>query len=305
MQTDLLLQELGLRRALITGCVRDSGRHLPALFRNIELLRTLFEQSDVLLLENDSRDDTVAAIRAYAAEAKAVHALGFPGLAEQIPIKTVRLAHLRNTALAWQQQRGGWSDLDVLVVLDCDSVNADPWDLQAYSDVLGWWWQQPDGGGLFANQEGPYYDLWALRHPQQSPDDVWAAIAQLHGQRPDLTDPQLLEAVYAPRQFTLDPAAAPLAVQSAFGGLGFYRASWLQRVQPRYCGEQPLAWDGPEGRRWWRWQCCEHVSFNQALSHSGAKLWIHPRLINWNTRRLQQQGGLRPNPSGWRHLPVC
>ena len=168
---------------MITGCVRDSGRHLPALFRNIELLRTLFEQSDVLLLENDSRDDTVASIRAYAAEAQAVHALGFPGLAEQIPIKTVRLAHLRNTALAWQQQRGGWAALDVLVVLDCDSVNGSLGSeglFRGFALVVAgavWGWPVCEPGWSLLRPLG-------YAPPSQCPDDVWAAIAQLHGQSP-------------------------------------------------------------------------------------------------------------------------
>ena len=293
-----------MKRALITGCVRDCAPHLPALFRNIEALRCLFDFSEVLLLENDSRDDSVDCIRDYANASQGIYALGFPGLAEQIPIKTVRLAHLRNTALAWQQSRRSWSELDLLVVLDMDCVNAAPWDLGVMTKSLRWWWQQANSAGLFANQSGPYYDLWALRHPQYCPDDVWAALARLHGQSPGLSDLQLLDAVYTPRQFELNPQSPPLEVDSAFGGLGFYRTSWLERAEPFYCGERPLAWDGPNGRRWWRWQCCEHVSFNQALRRMGGRLWIAPSLINWNTRLLVDQGGLRPNPSSWRHLPV-
>lgn len=293
-----------MNRVLITSCVRDCGRHLPAVFRNIERLRGLFDQSAVLLLENDSNDDTVAQIRRYAAAAPGVSALGFAGLAEQIPIKTVRLAHLRNTALAWQQDQGGWMSLDLLVVLDGDSVNADPWDLDAMEVALCWWWAQPDAAAVFANQLGPYYDLWALRHPEQCADDVWAAIARLHGAQPHLSDAELLQLVYEPRVFELSPNALPMEVESAFGGLAFYKAAWLQRADPIYCGEQPLRWDGPRGQRWWRWQCCEHVRFNRMLHRQGGRLWIHPNLINWNTRVLQEQGGLRPNPSGWRHLPV-
>ena len=293
-----------MKRALIAGCVRDCAPHLPALFRNIEALRGLFDFSEVLLLENDSLDDSVSCIRSYANTFEGVFALGFPNLAEQIPVKTIRLAHLRNTVLAWQQSRGSWSDLDLLVVLDMDNVNTAPWNLSAIAMSLRWWWQQADGAGLFANQDGPYYDLWALRHPQYCPDDVWAAIARLHGQHPELSDRQLLDAVYTKRTFELDPRSSPLEVDSAFGGLGFYRARWLERAEPFYSGEQPLAWDGPHGRRWWRWQRCEHVCFNLALRRVGGRLWVAPSLINWNTRLLVDRGGLQPNPSAWRHLPV-
>ena len=117
-------------RALITGCVQNCGPHLPAVLANVELLRGLCSESRVLLLENNSTDQTVAEIRAYASQHNGIHALGFPDLNAQIPIKTVRLAHLRNTSMEWLALHGGWSSIDLLVVLDFDEVNGAPWDLE-------------------------------------------------------------------------------------------------------------------------------------------------------------------------------
>lgn len=289
------------QRALITGCSQNCGPHITAVLSNVDRLRQCFDSSDVLLLENDSTDTTAELIRDYGRSHSEVHALSFPGLNNRIPIKTVRLAHLRNTALEWLRNNGGWERFDLLVVLDLDEVNAAPWDLQALSGALQWWQAQPEAAGLFANQLGPYYDLWALRHASLCPDDVWAAMLRHHGQQPELTDAQLLEAVYLPRQFSLPAGAAPLEVDSAFGGLAFYSCAWLARAEPRYMGEQPLVWDSPQGRRWLRWQCCEHVAVHQQLRRLGGRLWIHPGLINWTT----QTAGIRPNPSGWRHLALA
>ena len=290
-------------RTLITGCAQSCAPWLPGVLANVERLRNLFSSSRVLLLENDSHDATVDAIRAYASSSRDVHALGFAGLNARIPIKTVRLAHLRNTALNWLEQNGGWESLDLLVVLDLDEVNAAPWDLAAVETALQWWQRQPAAAGLFANQRGPYYDLWALRHPQLCPDDVWAAMLHRHGQEPELNDAQLLEAVYTPRMFSLSPQQAPLEVDSAFGGLAFYSAAWLARSGARYAGEQPLAWRSPAGERWLRWQCCEHVALHRQLRAGGGRLWIHPGLINWNSAEAEGRG-MRPNPSGWRHLAL-
>lgn len=290
-------------RVLITGCAQNCAPWLPAVLGNVERLRGLFNSSRVLLLENDSSDASVDAIRAYASSSRDVHALGFPGLNARIPIKTVRLAHLRNTALAWLEQNGGWESLDLLVVLDLDAVNSAPWDLEAVDTALRWWQRQPAAAGLFANQQGPYYDLWALRHPKLCPDDIWAAMLQRHGAQPELSDAQLLEAVYEPRMFSLSPQEAPLEVDSAFGGLAVYSAAWLARSGARYAGEQPLAWRGPAGERWLRWQCCEHVALHRQLRAAGGRLWIHPALINWNSAEAAA-GGMRPNPSGWRHLAL-
>jgi hypothetical protein len=290
-------------RALITGCAQNCSHWLPAVLANVEQLRSLCQESRVLLLENDSNDNTVARLRAYSNSSSQVHALGFPGLNARIPIKTVRLAHLRNTALAWLEQHGGWGSIDLLVVLDLDGVNADPWDLNQLQAALQWWQRQPNAAGLFANQMGPYYDLWALRHPQLCPDDVWAAMLRRHGEQPELSDEELLEAVYEPRQFSLGRDQPPLEVESAFGGLAFYSAAWLARSRARYGGEEPLSWQGPKGQRWLRWQCCEHVALHRQLRAVGGRLWIHPQLINWQSHRAQGLG-MRPNPSGWRHLAL-
>lgn len=288
-------------RALITGCAQNCAPWLPAVLANVERLRALCSSSRVLLLENDSSDATVELIRDYGHSQPGVWALGFPGLNGRLPAKTVRLAHLRNTALAWLEAHGGWESIDVLVVLDLDGVNAAPWTLEAVRGALAWWQAQPAAAGLFANQRGPYYDLWALRHRQLCPDDVWAAMLKMHGQRPDLSDAQLLAHVYEPRQFELASDRPPLEVDSAFGGLAFYSAAWLARTQARYCGEQPLRWQGPQGERWLRMQCCEHVALHRQLRCAGGRLWIHPGLINWDTRSAAA-AGMTPNPSGWRHL---
>lgn len=291
-------------RVLITGCAQNCGPWLPAVLRNVEQLRSLCRASQVLLLENDSSDTTVEEIRTYARTNSGVHALAFPGLNQRIPAKTVRLAHLRNTALAWLAQHGGWTSIDWLVVLDLDGVNAAPWDLPQLQQALEWWQHQPEAAGLFANQRGGYYDLWALRHPELCADDVWEAMLNLHGKQPQHSDAELFAAIYEPRQFSLHPSADPLEVDSAFGGLAIYSSSWLARAAARYCGEQPVSWSSAQGERWLRWQCCEHVALHRQLRAVGGRLWIHPALINWDTQMAEAQG-MRPNPSSWRHLALA
>ena len=287
-------------RALITGCAQNCAADLPNVLHNIEVLRNLCSSSRVLLLENDSSDHTATVIRDYANKNRDVHALAFPGLNQRIPGKTVRLAHLRNTALHWLEANGGWASIDWLVVLDLDAVNAAPWNPDQLQNALSWWQEQPDAAGLFANQLGPYYDLWALRHPSLCSNDVWAAMLHLHAEQPELSDTELMTAVLEPRRFQLDPGAQPLEVDSAFGGLGIYSSRWLAQSGARYYGEHPLQWQSPQGSRWLRWQCCEHVALHERLRSAGGRLWIHPALINWDTRQ-----GQRPNPSGWRHLALA
>jgi hypothetical protein len=285
----------------IVGCAQNCAAYLPGVFDNIERLRSRFASSELLILENDSVDQTGAFIRSYGQARHGVHALAFAGLNQAIPVKTVRLAHLRNASMAWLEQQGAWCADSLVLILDLDQVNQAPWDLDAFDQVLQWFMRKPKAAAVFANQQGPYYDLWALRHPERCPDDVWEAVRDLKLSDPELTDQQLLERVYLPRQFELASDQPPFKVESAFGGLGFYKTSWLARAPFPYCGERTRLLHRPAGVQLLRWQVAEHVSFHAGLRALGARLWIHPALLNWNTRAALAEG-MAPNPASWRHL---
>ena len=108
---------------------------------------------------------------------------------------------------------------------------------------------------------------------------------------------ELLEVVLHERRVQLDPGAAPVAVDSAFGGLGFYSGAWLQRLpDAAYAGSRTSWIQAAHGLRLIRWQCAEHVAFHAQLRQAGAELWIHPALINGNVPEL------RLNPGAWRFM---
>jgi hypothetical protein len=93
----------------------------------------------------------------------------------------------------------------------------------------------------------------------------------------------------------------PLAVESAFGGLGFYKTSWLSKNPFPYVGDQTKLIMRSTGPHLLRRQVAEHVSFHAGLRSVGAKLWIHPALINWDTQS-SLHAGMGLNPASWRHL---
>lgn len=290
-----------LDKLWVVGCAQNCAVPLPAVLANVEALRQRFSSSRVLLLENDSTDATRQVIAAYGQACKGVQAIGLAGLNELIPVKTLRLAHLRNGALAWLKQQGALEAPDLVLVLDLDEVNAAPWDLKQIEKVLDWFWGQTKAAGVFANQSGPYYDLWALRHPQLCAGDIWEQVLRAHWAEPSLTDHQLFEQVYQPRQLAINPAAMPFQVDSAFGGLGFYKAPWLATNGLAYRGEQTLLLERQGQPHLIRMQVAEHVAFHWGLRAAGGELWIHPGLLNWNTGAAAA-AGMRPNPASWRHL---
>ena len=295
-------QRLDTFDLIVLGCAQNCGKHIENIFTNIHRLSQRFNSSQVLILENDSTDDTTDQIRLHQHLLSNLTARSFNGLNARIPAKTERLAHLRNGAIEWLKQQRTNTDETLVLVLDLDEVNATLWPIHSWLPALQWFISQPDAAGLFANQQGPYYDLWALRHPQRCPVDVWQEVLRLHLQQPELSDEELIERAYRPWQFEINSGAAPEAVDSAFGGLGFYKLSWLHRNHQPYSGLITLWLEASgQGSKLVRWQVAEHVSFHAGLRQAGASLWIHPALVNWTTAHLSE---LRPNPRGWRHLSI-
>ena len=116
-----------------------------------------------------------------------------------------------------------------------------------------------------ANQRGPYYDIWALRHKNWSPNDCWAQYKFLNIYDPD-TEKNIYSSVYS-RMITLPINSAWIEVDSAFGGLAIYKKELFNIAE--YVG---LDEHGEE--------VCEHVHFHNRLKQHGAKLFINPQLIN-------------------------
>jgi hypothetical protein len=297
----MMLKKAAWTRLLIVGCAQNCEAYLPAVLSNLDRLRQHFLDSKMLVLENDSSDETASLLRGWARSEASISAFSMPGLSQKIISRTERLAHLRNAGLAWFRQQGLLGDASLVLVLDFDEVNSDAWDLDAFINVLDWFASESPAAGVFANQLGLYYDLWALREQKLCPYDIWEAQCELHHERPVLDDQQLLDLVVKPLQFSIDPALEPVKVDSAFGGLGFYKGSWLARLPAAiYVGSRVRWLNGAHGLKLVSWQCSEHVSFNAHLRAAGADLWIHPALVNWDTRHF---GASLPfNPSYWRMM---
>jgi hypothetical protein len=125
--------------------------------------------------------------------------------------------------------------------------------------------------GVFANSGGAYFDLWALRHPELCPGDVWEELAD-YAIANRVGDTEAYEHTLAKRVFTLAADAPPLEVDSAFGGLGIYKLSHVLANPAPYAGAKLKENLG--------WQVCEHVAFHAGLRAQGGRLFVLPWLIN-------------------------
>ena len=288
--------------AVFVGCAKDCAAHLPGVCENIERLAGLFADSAVIFLENDSTDATKEVLRAWVDKRPNARVIDLDGLQASCRVRTIRLAELRNTYLKHVRREMG--RFDYLIVLDCDEVNEMPISCASFMRALEFLAQDSQRAGVFANQLGTYYDLWALRHARLCPSDVWEEVLD-HVTRFGGSDAEAFRQTMKKRAFSLEPDSPPLEVDSAFGGLGIYKMSSVLRNSARYSGHKVKVLPARKGPTEVGWQVCEHVSFNQGFRRNGEALFVLPFLINWDTgERSFPQSGFRSKVFDPRDLPL-
>jgi hypothetical protein len=273
------------RTAVFTGVARDCASHLPGALANLERFAALYERAAFVFVVSDSRDDTTAILERWLKRLPAQRQGQRQGrlidlgvLDGRLPRRTERIAHARNAGL--DEIARHWPGHDHLVVADLDDVLAMPIDDNAFAAAARWLDGAPGRAGVLANATPRYYDVWALRHERWCPHDCWHPI---WGRPADETfEEAKFREVFA-RQIVIPPTVAPIAVRSAFGGLGLYRLPLAPGA--RYAGIDA------QGR-----DVSEHVAFNAAITAAGGQLHIFPAL----QVRAPRQHLYRPSEFRWR-----
>ena len=210
-----------------------------------------------LIFEDEQRagdpDGTRAALRDWAARDSRIRLLLAQPLLYPRWSRTQRLALCRNM-LAHEAARLPEQGVYVALDLDCHTPPAaEIATILASMRALSW-------DVLTANTKAPafYYDRWALRSSTLTLDyDCWfnATQRRARGSCPE----------YA---ITIDPAAPTLAVDSAFNGLGLYRASAVRRALAASC-----RYRGTKNS-----YMCEHVPFHLCMRAAALSIGVLPSL---------------------------
>lgn len=247
-------------KLLITGLIRDGETHIAREVATLLDATKACRETHVLVIESDSKDGTVNKLAEMAATSPRFHFKSLGHLQPKIPARAERLAHCRNAYIQELRDNPLYADIDYVIVTDLDGMNE---QLSAES-IASCWQVEPDWGVLTANQNGHYYDIWALRHPDWSPDDCLRLMARLE---PLFGHEVAREMAVYSRQIRLPRDMPPIAVESAFGGLAIYtRAAMLSGGYEAY---------EPNGD-----EVCEHVPHHRHIRAAGYNIHINPRLIN-------------------------
>lgn len=231
--------------AVIVGTARDIEPFLARTFIVIDMIRSCFANSAVIIYENDSKDRTLELLNA-----KAAQSYDFRVISEKDVkgLRTHRLAHGRNICIDEALKY----DSDYVIVMDLDDVNSgltkDAF-LSSFKNSLDVEWSV-----ITANQRSKYYDLWALRtHDDWMPFDCWVCASK-----------RGINYCVNERYRSIPEDNKPILVKSAFGGLAIYKTSAIGNA--RYYGG--------DGNR----ETCEHVSFHENIRDS--RIFINPKMIN-------------------------
>lgn len=262
-----------LQKVLVAGTIRDGA---TSVSNSIEKISEAFEgiaKVKWFVVESDSTDATVRVLDDIAKTKKDFRYISLGNLSLKHPKRTDRIANARNVYLKEFQNELDYLDCTHLVVADLDGVNnlisktaiQSTFDLNA-RDVFT------------ANQLGPYYDIWALRHDLWSPNDCWNEL-EFYKRWYRWPEYALQKSVLS-RMIRIPRDADPIEVQSAFGGLAIYPRAAI--MDATYVGLDKY---GNE--------LCEHVTFSENIRRNGFRIFINPRMINTKYTEISSQKKLR------------
>ncbi len=257
------MKPLSLSKILVVGLARNCAGSICEV--TSALKRSFAAASDVkmLVIESDSSDCTVELLDGLQEKDPSFSYASLGCLSQCFPKRTERLAICRNKYLDIIRSSPEYSGLDYVVVADLDGMN-----LPLTSGAVESCWTSHEWDVCAANQAGPYYDIWALRHPIWCPSDALEQSRML--QRYGLSEYAATYACVTSKMVRIPVDHDWIEVESAFGGLALYKASSL--MSGSYIGLNSL---GDE--------MCEHVSLHRAIRSAGGRIFINPRLVNHGT----------------------
>ena len=215
-----------------------------------------------IIVESNSTDNSIKLLKKYSKLSTKILYVSLQPDKVIRNTRTIDLAAARNKYLELFGEIRKETEVDYLVVCDLNNLNN-----KLNKEAVQSCWAQNDWAAVLANQNGPYYDVWALRHKFWNDFDCWERYENLLKiyRKPSLA---LWDAVYS-RMVKIPKNWNWIKVDSGFGGIGIYRTAYLDNC--KYVGTNT------NGK-----QVCEHVSFNSGIIDNGGSIYINPKFINFN-----------------------
>ena len=262
-------------RVCICGTVRNCGRYLEKVLKNMHIIGKLFNEYTIFLYYDDSNDNTLDILNKSACSNFIVHR----NTEYHSPFRTHRIAHGRNKCLEFIWVR--CPTYEYFIMMDCDDVSADT----VHPDILAKYLQRNDWDALSFHRK-PYYDIWALSLRPYS-------VSFVHF--PNYVNVLNTMAKYVETKLRELPTGELLECHSAFNGFAIYRTSLF--IDGHYDGQlrmdlipdelkretfisnkSPIVFI-PRGWLDVRHEDCEHRSFHMEAVRRGCRIRISPEVL--------------------------
>jgi len=250
----------------ICSIVRDCQKNLENNIPIVERLRSLFKNSEVIIFENDSKDNTLKVLENYQREAYNVHILTDKYEVPSIPTHSIggvnpyfsvsrieKMTFYRNKYLHFLNNLGITRDYVIVIDLDISNFRIDG-IIHSFGTLEDWDCISANGISLSATFINQYHDSYALIE---------------HGK---LNDIQTEQSIIDNRiRFSeLKPGMPLVLVDSAYGGIAIYKWRTIKDIFYSCL----LNNDN-------RVQCkSEHVGLHKKMIENGHhKIFINPSMV--------------------------
>lgn len=265
-------------RVVFGGVAFNCAIHLEKVLENIKQYASNFKEVAFVFVENDSTDGTKEIFDRWKSSQPNCTILTMDGISS-IKQRTVRLEIVRNACLEFIRTDTLLSQYDYIILTDMDDVGSYTVSSDQILESVEFLEASADHAAVFANQEGAYYDLWALRHPVICPKDVWEQMldkVMIGGESEEVA----YQETFKDKIFRLPRETGLVEVESAFGGFGVYKRLFAISHGLCYVGSKVKIIRCQDGVVVRRIQTCEHVHFHAGIRKLGGRLFINPKLIN-------------------------
>ena len=253
----------------IIACGINIQPYLDKVLSNFSTIETWFQETKIVVFENDSVDNTREILTKWSNGTNKV-LLTEDNLIIKIPSRTERLAYIRNKLLDHIP-----AEYDYFMMVDIDDVFIRPVEKKSFESCF----QLENWDIITANSYIKYYDIYALRIPNVIDYDCWKRINELIVYRNYKVSTAFDECITYFEHFMMN-IKAPLYVDSAFNIAILGKVKSLQPC----CKYSSSLSHVPKKKLLKIFQRidyipvyeCEHIAFHKCIRSHGGKILFNP-----------------------------
>ena len=247
----------------IIGCCRNIEPYLKNVLQNIDIISTWWKDYRIVIVENDSNDNTFDILSEWAkTKNDKCELIKEYNLDQRFPERSIRLAYVRNILLDKVPR-----NFDYMLMVDMDDVFANEIKKESFESCF----LLKDWSIITANSKY-YYDIWALRIPGIIEFDCWnkynelCKLLAITGIKKIITERIALWNAIEKFKYIMRKTTKPIEVHSAFNVGILCKVSSIKPCC-RFVGSVNNK------------IICEHVLFQNCIRKHGGKIIFNPNFI--------------------------